>query len=419
MHIPAGAFKTHIFDAIGGRIFEVQKPFAATAVAAQTRWLSKIPAVSHEGLRFDKALNLYFIDEFVSGSIYKYVPLVPGQLGVGQTFVLKVTAYTGNATLDWNSNLSSPRTGPATWVPITDVNGNKITVADPFIYTAPTGGRVAANEVGGTPYGRPEDMAITVDNQGREMLLFAATSENAVYSIVLISDLTAEVKVFCNRNTIDIATGLPINTSFVTPDNMALDADGTVYVVEDADAPVADIWQAVDANKDGVAEYMARWLGFGVTGAEPTGLFFHPNNLDTAIVNVQHPSSGNDAVWEITAAPCAVTYKLYNSATQALVANLVDNLVLSSPPCAVNIQAEVTCGFPGNPIPANNVTITLNNRAGRNVITRVEKLAPYYLFGDASGRILDGSIAFGTYRISSLVGTLPTRSLLFTLGTCV
>jgi Bacterial protein of unknown function (DUF839) len=419
--LPLGAYNlTYLIHPTGGRIFEVQRPFADTAAAAQTRWLSKIPAVSHEGLRFDRALTLYFIDESNTGSIYKYVPLVPGQMGVGQTFVLRVTAYTGNPALNWDANLTSPRTGAATWVPITDVNGNRITVADPFQYNASisTGGRAAADEVGGTPYGRPEDMAITVDNQGREMVLFAATSENAVYSVILISDLTAEVRVFCNRGTIDIATGLPINTSFVTPDNMALDADGTVFVVEDADAPVADIWQAVDADRNGVAEYMARWLGFGVAGAEPTGLFFHPNNLDTAIVNVQHPTSGNDAVWEITAAPCVVTYKMYNSATQRLLAILVDGLVLSSPPCAVNIEAEVTCGFPGNPIPASNVTISLNNRAGRNIVTRVERLAPWFLFGDASGRILDGRIGAGTYRISSLVGSLSTRSLLFTMGTC-
>jgi len=399
----------------------VTKPFAATAAAAQTRWLSKVPAVSHEGLRFDKALNLYFIDESNTGSIYKYVPLVPGNLAVGQTFVLKVTAYTGNVTANWDANLASPRVGPAIWVPITDAVGNKLTVADPFQYNASisTGGRAAADEVGGTPYGRPEDMSITVDNQGREILLFAATSENAVYTIVLLDALTAEVKVFCSRNTTNIATGLPVGTDLGSPDNMALDADGTVYVIEDQGPANADIWQAVDADKDGVADYLARWLGMGVTGAEPTGLFFHPNNLDTAIVAIQHPTSRNDAVWELTAAPCSVTYKMYNSANQLLVANLVDNLVISAPPCSVNIEAAVTCGFPGNPIPASNVTLTLSTRAGRTVVSRVEKVAPYFLFGDANGKILGERIAAGTYRIASTVGIVFPRSLIFTLGTCV
>jgi hypothetical protein len=48
-----------------------------------------------------------------------------------------------------------------------------------------------------------------------------------------------------------------------------------------------------------VSEYLTRWLGMGVTGAQPTRLIFHSNNLDTAIVAIQHPTSGNDAVWEI------------------------------------------------------------------------------------------------------------------------
>ena len=128
----------------------MQNPFAATAAEARVRWLSKVPAVAHEGLRFDKAGVLYFVDEFSSGSIYKYVPIVNGNLGNGQTFVLKVSAYGGNAALDWNNNLTSPRVGAATWVPITDESGNNVTVANPFAFSlTATGGRDAADEVGG------------------------------------------------------------------------------------------------------------------------------------------------------------------------------------------------------------------------------------------------------------------------------
>ena len=97
---------------------------------------------------------LYFIDESNTGSIYKYVPTVKGNLGNGQTFVLRVTAYTGNVTLDYNALPSSPRVGAATWVPITDMNGTKTTVADPFQFNTSigTGARAAADEVLGTPY---------------------------------------------------------------------------------------------------------------------------------------------------------------------------------------------------------------------------------------------------------------------------
>jgi secreted PhoX family phosphatase len=387
-------------------MFEVQRPFAATAAAAGVRWLTRIPAVSHEGIRFDKALTLYFIDESNTGSIYKFV-------------VLRVAAYTGNVALDWNTMLSSPRVGAATWIPITDVVGNRITVADPFQYntTISLGGRAAADEVGGTPYGRPEDIAISVDKDGNEVLYFTATSENAVYTIVLLDAINAIVKIFCNRNTTDISTGLPVGGNLTSPDNMALDAAGTLYVIEDQDTPVADIWQGVDADNDGVAEYLARWLGMGVTGAEPTGLIFHPNNLDTAIVAIQHPASGNDAVWEIKLGACAVTYRVFNANTQQVVATLVDGLVIAQPPCLVNIQAVATCGSPQTPI-TPPVVITLAARTGAVVRTRTETLAPYFLFGDTNGRILDGAISSGTYRISSTVGGVATPSVLFTFGTC-
>jgi secreted PhoX family phosphatase len=400
-------------------MFEVQRPFAATAAAAGVRWLSRIPAVSQEGIRFDKSLNLYFIDESNTGSIYKFVPLVPGNLAVGQSFVLRVTAYTGNATLNWDNALASPRVGPATWVPITDVVGNRITVADPFQYNSSIslGGRSAADEVGGTPYGRPEDIALSVDKDGNEVLYVPTTTENVVYTIVLLDATNAFVKTLCSRNTIDISTGLPVGSNFTSPDNMAIDAAGTVYVVEDQGPPVADIWQAVDVDNDGVAEYLARWLGMGVAGAEPTGLFFHPNNLDTAIVAVQHPSSVNDAVWEIKLGACAVTYRVWNARTQQAVATLVDGLVIAQPPCLVNIQAVATCGSAQTPI-TPPVVIRLATRAGVVVRTRTETLAPYFLFGDTGGRILDGAISAGTYRISSTVGGVATPSVLFTFGTC-
>ena len=60
----------------GGRIFEVQNPFATTTAEAKVRWLSKIPGTAHEGLRFDRRGVLYFVDEYTSGCLYKYVPKV-------------------------------------------------------------------------------------------------------------------------------------------------------------------------------------------------------------------------------------------------------------------------------------------------------------------------------------------------------
>lgn len=104
-----------------------------------------------------------------------------------------------------NALLSSPRIGAATWVPITDTNGVKITIADPFQYEYfvsenSAGSRPAADEVFGTPFGRPEDMVISKDKDGREVLYFSATSEHTVYTVVLLNKNATEVKVFGSRN---------------------------------------------------------------------------------------------------------------------------------------------------------------------------------------------------------------------------
>src|SRR4029453_10441541 len=58
----------------GGRLFEWTNPLLSPGPAPAVRWLSGVAAVSHEGLKFDAAGNLYYIDENSSGSIYKYVP---------------------------------------------------------------------------------------------------------------------------------------------------------------------------------------------------------------------------------------------------------------------------------------------------------------------------------------------------------
>lgn len=266
-------------------------------------WQSSIPAVAHEGLRFDSSGVLYFIDEDNSGSIYKFVPLKAGKLDRGQSFVLKVDAFTGNPAQNWNSatNIATVRSGPATWVPMTDELGNALTVADPFAFVTTTGGRSAADELGGTPFGRPEDMDVGVLANGNEVVYCAITSENLVIAIELVSDAMAIVHDFVRSTvTTNEATGNPVgggSAGFNSPDNLAVGHDGTVYVIEDSNP--GDIWRARDANDDGVAESVGRWASLGVSGSEPSGMIADPNDPSRFFVVVQHPSSNNDAIWEI------------------------------------------------------------------------------------------------------------------------
>ena len=90
-----------------------------------------------------------------------------------------------------------------------------------------------------------------------------------------------------------------------SPDNLALDHQGNLYIVEDRNGGVDDdIWFAKDLNKDGdlldAGEGLARWASNGTLGSEFTGLYFDPQNKRRAWVNIQHPNSANDRTIEIT-----------------------------------------------------------------------------------------------------------------------
>lgn len=293
-------------ETTGGRLFEVTNPNDPTG-PWNVRWLSKVPAVAHEGTRFDAAGNLYVVDENNSGSIYKFVPTVPGDLTNGQSFVLVVDAYATdpNAVPSENynsaSNSQTSRIGAAHWEPLTDANGNAITLSDPFDFNGVNGGNLAANEVFGTPYGRPEDMDFVTLANGNECMLFTATSEDLVYSVEFLNDTNMIVRVFCDTNTIDIATGQPVGGTFNNPDNLTVDAWGAVYVIEDQGP--GDIWKCQDVDNDGVAERIGRFVAQGVDGAEPTGMIFDPTDPYRFIACVQHPASNNDALWSFDTRP--------------------------------------------------------------------------------------------------------------------
>lgn len=301
----------------GGRIFELTNPESASSPAdAQWRWLSSIPSVSHEGLKFDNHGNLYFIDEWNSGSIYKFVPKTAGDLTVGQTFVLSVNNFAstgGVATGNWNAaaNTTAARTGAATWIAVTDADGNKLTVADPYSYQNAInqglrGGLVAADELGATPYGRPEDLIMSTLANGNEVMYVATTSEQAVYSIELNPNADADFSdahvrqfvkggVTVNSSGNVVPGGAQATYGLGSPDNLAIDEDGNVFVIEDQNP--GDIWMATDANKDGVAEKLDMFASLGPFGSEPTGFILDPRG--GFLVNVQHPSSNNDALWSI------------------------------------------------------------------------------------------------------------------------
>ncbi|MFT4585606.1 MAG: secreted PhoX family phosphatase [Gammaproteobacteria bacterium] len=283
-----------------GRLYEVTNPVDTTG-PGDVNFVQRntvLPFVSHEGLAFDSANSLYFVDELTGGSIYKYVADNPNAangndfFGTGTTFAMKVGA---------GSNSSAA--GQFTWEAL-----------DPFT----TNGRIAAAAVDATGYSRPEDLEIRESITGAEQLFFAATGTDDVWTMDLDS---GEVFQFVTQSTLDIATGVAVGSVFNNPDNLAIDADGNIYIIEDQGAGSADIWRVVDVDQDGVAEGVSRWAAMQVTGAEPTGLFFSLADPNIAYVNIQHPSSGNDQLYQITATapvPVPTAMWLFGSALAGL-----------------------------------------------------------------------------------------------------
>jgi len=297
-----------------GRLFELRNPLDAPGIINPVTAFSNvdadfvhrnvIPRTSHEGIQFDKAGNMYFIDELDGGNLYKYTPKANwGQImagkaeyfEAGQTFVLRVgDGNTPNAT------------GNYVWVPITNANGvglpGTITITD----TNGVRSLDARNTTNlalfkGTDYMRPEDMQVQFVG-GNEFLYVTTTTTHEVYRLDLQNDSIAR---FVNRNTIDLATGNAVGSALANPDNLAVDHDGNIYIIEDRNGGTDDdIWFAVDLNLDGdlddPGEGIKRWASNGTSGSEFTGLYFDPTDKRRAWVNIQHPSSGNDRTIEIT-----------------------------------------------------------------------------------------------------------------------
>ena len=196
--------------------------------------------------------------------------------------------------------------GPFAWIPITDASDaalpGAITITDTNGVTsvdARNTTNVAAFK--GTDYQRPEDMQIQTLG-GIDYLYVATTTTHEVYRVDLKNN---SITLFANRNTNNLATNAAVSTAFSSPDNLAIDHDGNIYIVEDRGGGVDDdIWLANDLNKDGDLldqnEGIGRWASNGTVGSEFTGLYFDPMDKRRAWVNIQHPDSDNDRTIEIT-----------------------------------------------------------------------------------------------------------------------
>lgn len=178
------------------------------------------------------------------------------------------------------------------------------------ISSLPIDEKHVGTDLNGTPYGRPEDSEVSTLASGNEVFYFTATSENAVYSVEMLENNKAMVRLFASEEvTLKNAAYAPATGKINLPDNLAQDAPGNIYIIEDAPNGGdvgGDIWFAKDIDNDGVAESVYHFMSIQVDGAESTGMIFNPVKPTQFVVSVQHPDSTNieavnngqgDAVW--------------------------------------------------------------------------------------------------------------------------
>lgn len=259
-------------QAIGGLVYELVPNKSDPTVIDQIIARPAIGAKSHEGMRFDPQGNLYSISERTPGYIFKFVPDRKGDLSSGQTYVLRVVQPDGD------------RTGDAIWVPL-DRAAVQIDAS------------AAADAVGATGYGRPEDVEMassTGNNRGGANVLYVAiTAEHRVLEVDLREPnggddhSTARISDY-------VRVGLNVTSEFSWPDNLALDRAGNLYIAEDPGGSFAskhqgdDIWVAApNTGSHSPAASVVRFASLTDCDAEPTGIYFEMTG-DRLFVNAQH-----------------------------------------------------------------------------------------------------------------------------------
>ncbi len=265
-----------------GRLFEC---YVDGLVVADCVDRPAVGRMSHEGIAVDDYGILYLGDELNGGSIYRFMPTEYGDLSDGTLYALDIP---GSVTVcSGASGVGVTPTGSAQWVAL--VVGQNGVTTDPAIDA-----RAAANEAGVADFCRPEDAELIGSN-----LYFATTTTKNVLRIPVDTAtplVTEYAGINTNMNNESDVSDFGLNS----PDNLASDNAGNLYIVED-NSGESDVWVATpDKNSDGQADSVELFGTLTTPGAEGTGIYFPRTMPQTMLINVQHAADGNDMTLAIS-----------------------------------------------------------------------------------------------------------------------
>lgn len=195
-------------------------------------------------------------DNLAHGFLFKFIPDQPAQLGAGSLYVLRRNGAVG----DW---VQVPNSTP-------DERNRTVALAD---------------SLGGTWFYRIEDVEVGPDGK----VYFASTALGKVFRFQDLGDSIAQFEAFVEPLVYSIPHRHGITSvQFTTPDNLAFDNDGNLWVMQDGYGN--HVWVVGPTHTTFSPDL--RIFANSPLGSEPTGITFSPDGR-FLFMSFQHPRAIN------------------------------------------------------------------------------------------------------------------------------
>lgn len=263
-----------------------------------------IGRAQHENaaIKSDNSVLYTGVDNGTNGYLYKFIPTVPGNFSSGTLYVLQTTAALGNATWRIVANTTQ-----------SDRN-NKLSLST-------AAGAYNFNGVEDIEFGPDGKMYFAAKAQGKVYRF----TDNGTYGTA--TDVTG-LEVFVGNSNfptrvsydIDGPGALPLEPWGLGNDNLAFDADGNLWVLQDA-IEAADrnhIWVVSPTHTQ--ASPQVKVFATTPLGSEPTGITFTPDHR-FLFMSFMHPNTTNTGA-QVDAAGNSVVFNTHTTVVIARRENL-------------------------------------------------------------------------------------------------